>query len=217
MGANYISQAVIKRLPRYVRFLSELKAEGIDRISSKELSERMQVTASQIRQDLNHFGGFGQQGYGYNVSNLINEIGKILGLDQAHNLVVIGAGNLGRALAGYSNFESRGLYIRALFDVAPEKTVREVRGLKVYGMDRLPEYLRSHDIDIAVLTIPKEQVRQVAQQLYDEGIRGFWNFAHVDLELPDDAVVENVHLSESLMQLTYYMKHQKYSEETDGC
>ena len=123
----------------------------------------------------------------------------------------------GRALAGYSNFESRGLYIRALFDVAPEKTVREVRGLKVYGMDRLPEYLRSHDIDIAVLTIPKEQVRQVAQQLYDEGIRGFWNFAHVDLELPDDAVVENVHLSESLMQLTYYMKHQKYSEETDGC
>ncbi len=217
MGANYISQAVIKRLPRYVRFLSELKAEGIDRISSKELSERMQVTASQIRQDLNHFGGFGQQGYGYNVSNLINEIGKILGLDQAHNLVVIGAGNLGRALAGYSNFESRGLYIRALFDVAPEKTVREVRGLKVYGMDRLPEYLRSHDIDIAVLTIPKEQVRQVAQQLYDEGIRGFWNFAHVDLELPDDAVVENVHLSESLMQLTYYMKHQKNSEETDGC
>ena len=209
MSSNYISQAVIKRLPRYMRFLSELRAEGIDRISSKELSERMQVTASQIRQDLNHFGGFGQQGYGYNVPNLIREIGRILGLDQAHNLIVIGAGNLGRALAGYSNFESRGLYIRALFDVAPEQTVSEVRGLKVYGMEQLPDYLKNHDIDIAVLTIPKEYARSVAKQLYDAGVRGFWNFAHVELELPGDAVVENVHLSESLMQLTYYMKHQE--------
>ena len=209
MNANYISQAVIKRLPRYMRFLSELRSEGIERISSQELSERMQVTASQIRQDLNHFGGFGQQGYGYNVPNLINEIGRILGLDQAHNLIVIGAGNLGRALAGYGNFENRGLYIRALFDVAPESTVSEVRGLKVYGMDCLTDYLRCHSIDIAILTIPKEKARAVARELYDEGVRGFWNFAHVDLELPGDAVVENVHLSESLMQLTYYMKHQE--------
>ena len=207
MANSYISQAVIKRLPRYMRFLSEIRAEGIERISSRELSERMNVTASQIRQDLNHFGGFGQQGYGYNVQNLIEEIGKILGLDQAHNLIVVGAGNLGRALAGYSNFESRGLYIRALFDIQPEGTVSEVRGLKVYGMDELPVFLKEHNIDIAVLTIPKEHVREVAQLLYDLGIRGFWNFAHIDLALPPDAVVENVHLSESLMQLTYYMKH----------
>ena len=192
-----------------MRFLSELKAEGITRISSKELSERMHVTASQIRQDLNHFGGFGQQGYGYNVCNLINEIGRILGLDEPHNLVVIGAGNLGRALAGYGNFENRGLYIRALFDAVPENTVPDVRGLPVYGMDRLPEYLKTHSIDIAVLTIPKEYAVEVAAKLYDAGIRGFWNFAHVDLALPEDAVVENVHLSESLMQLTYYMKHSK--------
>ena len=206
MASGTISQVVIKRLPRYMRFLSELKAEGIDRISSQELSERMHVTASQIRQDLNHFGGFGQQGYGYNVSNLITEIGKILGLDRPHNLIVIGAGNLGRALAGYSNFEGRGLYIRALFDAAPEKTVRDVRGLPVFGMDALTGFLQQNDIDIAVLTIPKENVREVASRLYELGIRGFWNFAHVDLALPDDAVVENVHLSESLMQLTYYMK-----------
>ena len=207
MASGEISQVVIKRLPRYMRFLSELKAEGIERISSRELSERMHVTASQIRQDLNHFGGFGQQGYGYNVSNLIDEIGKILGLDKPHDLIVVGAGNLGRALAGYPNFESQGLYIRALFDAAPENTVSEVRGLPVYGMDALPDYLRQHEIHIAVLTVPKEHARAVATELYSLGIRGFWNFAHVDLALPPDAVVENVHLFESLMQLTYYMKH----------
>ncbi|MBO4872715.1 MAG: redox-sensing transcriptional repressor Rex [Lachnospiraceae bacterium] len=207
MTSAAIPQVVIKRLPRYMRFLSELKEQGVDRISSQELSDRMHVTASQIRQDLNHFGGFGQQGYGYNVPNLITEIGKILGLDKPHNLIVIGAGNLGRALAGYSSFEDRGLYIRALFDAVPENTVSDVRGLPVFGMDVLPDYLKQHGIDIAVLTIPKENVRKVASQLYELGIRGFWNFAHIDLALPEDAVVENVHLSESLMQLTYYMKH----------
>ena len=206
MTAEHISQAVIRRLPRYMRFLSELKEEGVERISSRELSELMQVTASQIRQDLNHFGGFGQQGYGYNVAKLIEEIGRILGLNQPHNLIVIGAGNLGRALAGYGNFSKRGLFIRALFDVSPEKSGSQVKNLKVYGIDQLPAYLKENDIDIAVLTIPKDNARQVAQQLYDLGIRGFWNFAHVDLALPSDAVVENVHLSESLMQLTYYMK-----------
>ncbi|MBQ7145604.1 MAG: redox-sensing transcriptional repressor Rex [Lachnospiraceae bacterium] len=207
MAAEYISQAVVRRLPRYMRFLSELKEEGVERISSRELSDLMKVTASQIRQDLNHFGGFGQQGYGYNVSKLIEEIGRILGMDRPHNLIVIGAGNLGRALAGYGNFSKRGLFIRALFDVAPENTVTQVRNLNVYGMEALPAFLEENDIDIAVLTIPKDNVRQVAQQLYDLGIRGFWNFAHVDLALPEDAVVENVHLSESLMQLTYYMKN----------
>ena len=207
MAADHISQAVIKRLPRYMRFLTELKEEGVERISSRELSDRMQVTASQIRQDLNHFGGFGQQGYGYNVSKLIEEIGHILGLDRPHNLIVVGAGNLGRALAGYGNFTSRGLYIRALFDIAPEKTETEIRGLKVYGMDRLPAYLKDNPVDVAVLTIPKENAQAVAGQLYGLGVRAFWNFAHTDLALPEDARVENVYLSESLMQLTYYMNH----------
>ncbi|MBQ6075536.1 MAG: redox-sensing transcriptional repressor Rex [Lachnospiraceae bacterium] len=207
MSADHISQAVIRRLPRYMRFLTELKEEGVERISSRELSDRMQVTASQIRQDLNHFGGFGQQGYGYNVSKLIEEIGRILGLDRPHNLIVVGAGNLGRALAGYGNFTNRGLYIRALFDIAPEKAETEVRGLKVYGMEDLPAYLRDNAVDVAVLTIPKENAQAVAGQLYGLGVRAFWNFAHVDLALPDDARVENVYLSESLMQLTYYMNH----------
>ncbi len=207
MENRAISQAVIKRLPRYMRYLTEMRARGVVRISSQELSEQMKVTASQIRQDLNLFGGFGQQGYGYNVENLIHEIGSILGLDQSHDIVVIGAGNLGRALAGYANFENRGLYIRALFDIAPENTVSQVRGLPVYSMDALPEYLRNNRVDIAVLTIPKTAALAVAQTLYNNGVRGFWNFAHLDLELPADAYVENVHLSDSLMQLTYRLKH----------
>ncbi len=207
MENRAISQAVIKRLPRYMRYLTELRAEGVERISSQELSEKMKVTASQIRQDLNLFGGFGQQGYGYNVGNLIREIGIILGLDQSHDIIVIGAGNLGRALAGYANFENRGLFIRALFDIAPENTVSNVRGLPVYSMDNLPEYLKKNRVDIAVLTIPKTAALSVAQILYDGGVRGFWNFAHLDLALPDDAYVENVHLSDSLMQLTYRLKH----------
>ena len=208
MENRAISQAVIKRLPRYMRYLTEMRARGVVRISSQELSEQMKVTASQIRQDLNLFGGFGQQGYGYNVDNLIREIGSILGLDQSHDIIVIGAGNLGRALAGYANFENRGLFIRALFDIDPSNTVTNVCGLPVYSMEHLPEYLKNNRVDIAVLTVPKTAALSVAQVLYNGGVRGFWNFAHLDLELPDDAFVENVHLSDSLMQLTYRLKHQ---------
>ena len=213
MENRAISQAVIKRLPRYMRYLTELRAQGVERISSQELSEQMKVTASQIRQDLNLFGGFGQQGYGYNVSNLIREIGIILGLDQSHDIIVIGAGNLGRALAGYANFENRGLFIRALFDIKPENTVKNVRGLPVYSMDELPEYLKNNRVDIAVLTIPKTAALSAAQILYNGGVRGFWNFAHLDLALPDDAFVENVHLSDSLMQLTYRLKRLKQKDK----
>ncbi len=204
MEEKKISNAVIKRLPRYMRYLSELKLEGVEHISSEELSGRMKVTASQIRQDLNNFGGFGQQGYGYNVSLLMTEIGRILGLDKSHDIIVIGCGNLGRALAGYARFESRGLYIRALFDIQPP--VGDVRGLPVYPMDQLPDYLRKNPTDIAVLTIPKEAAHEVAHVLYENGVRAYLNFAHVDLALPADAYVENVHLSDSLMQLTYRLK-----------
>ncbi|MBP5153497.1 MAG: redox-sensing transcriptional repressor Rex [Lachnospiraceae bacterium] len=214
MEERKISSAVIKRLPRYMRFLSDLKLEGVEHISSADLSRRMKVTASQIRQDLNHFGGFGQQGYGYNVSYLLAEISRILGLDSPHDMVVIGCGNLGRALAGYTRFETRGLFIRAMFDIAPP--VDHVRDIPVFPMRELEGYLRTHACDIAILTIPKEAAHDTAHRLYACGIRAFLNFAHLDLALPDDAFVENVHLSDSLMQLTYRLKESGSTASGNG-
>ena len=198
-----ISQAVIKRLPRYYRYLGELADEGVSRISSRELSELMHVTASQIRQDLNHFGGFGQQGYGYNVRNLYDEIGKILGLDKNHKLVVIGAGHLGQALSNYVNFERRGFHILGIFDRDPKLVGMKIRDVYVSPMEELEEFIRNNDIDIAVLTIPKTSAVDVAATLVDCNIKAIWNFAHVDLAVPDNVIVENVHLSESLMRLSY--------------
>ncbi len=198
-----ISQAVIRRMPRYYRYLGELIDEGVERISSNELSIRMKVTASQIRQDLNNFGGFGQQGYGYNVQYLYEEIGKILGLDFQHNVIVVGAGNMGQALANYVKFEKRGFVITGLFDVNPALIGTAVRGIEIYSMDNLPEFVRGHRVDIAVLTLPKDKAEQAADTLVRLGIRAIWNFAHLDLDLPEDVVVENVHLSDSLMQLSY--------------
>lgn len=198
-----ISQAVIKRLPRYYRYLGELADEGVQRISSRELSELMHVTASQIRQDLNHFGGFGQQGYGYNVSNLYDEIGKILGLDKNHKLVVIGAGHLGQALSNYVNFERRGFHILGIFDSNPAVIGMKIRDVSVSPMEELEDFIKSRDIDIAVLTIPKTSAVDVAKTLVKYNIKAIWNFAHVDLAVPDDVIVENVHLSESLMTLSY--------------
>lgn len=198
-----ISQAVIGRLPRYFRYLGELKDQGIERVSSQELSDIMKVTASQIRQDFNNFGGFGQQGYGYKVEYLYGEIGKILGLDQTHNLIIIGAGNLGQALANYMNFERRGFLFRGIFDNNPALYGRRIRDMEVLPMNELPSFVRENAIDIAVLTIPKNCAVEVAEELVKEGIRGIWNFAHVDLNVPPDVQVENVHLSDSLMKLTY--------------
>ena len=198
-----ISQAVIKRLPRYYRYLGELADEGVMRISSRQLSEMMHVTASQIRQDLNHFGGFGQQGYGYNVRNLYDEIGKILGLDKSHKLVVIGAGHLGQALSNYVNFERRGFHILGIFDKNPDLVGMKIRDVVVSPMDKLESFVRGNDIDIAVLTIPKTSAVDVAKILVDCNIKAIWNFAHVDLAVPDSVIVENVHLSESLMTLSY--------------
>lgn len=198
-----ISQAVITRLPRYFRYLGELKDAGMERISSQELSRIMRVTASQIRQDLNHFGGFGQQGYGYNVESLYAEIGIILGLNKSHHLILIGAGNLGQALANYMNFEKRGFIITGIFDINPDLIGKTVRDIPIQSMDRMPGFIRDNEIDIAVLTIPKDGAVKVAAQLVECGIRGIWNFAHVDLEVPDNVLVENVHLSDSLMKLSY--------------
>lgn len=203
MEEKEISQAVISRLPRYFRYLGELKDEGIERVSSQELSDIMKVTASQIRQDFNNFGGFGQQGYGYNVEYLYQEIGKILGLNQRHNLIIIGAGNLGQALANYVNFERRGFLFKGLFDNNPKLHGRKIRDIEVQPMERMESFVQDYNIDIAVLTIPKTEAVRVAEQLVTYGIKGIWNFAHVDLNVPEHIQVENVHLSDSLMKLSY--------------
>ena len=198
-----ISQSVIGRLPRYFRYLGELKDEGTERVSSQELSDIMQVTASQIRQDLNNFGGFGQQGYGYNVGYLYDEIGKILGLHKEHNLIIVGAGHLGQALVNYMNFERRGFIFRGIFDINEQIQGLKIRGITVRPMEEIERFVRDNDIDIAVLTIPKSSAVEVAEQLVSYGIKGFWNFAHVDLHVPANIQVENVHLSDSLMKLSY--------------
>ena len=203
MDNKEISQAVIGRLPRYFRYLGELKDEGIERISSQELSDIMKVTASQIRQDFNNFGGFGQQGYGYKVEYLYEEIGKILGLNRSHNLIIIGAGNLGQALANYMNFERRGFLFKGIFDKNPALYGRKIRSMEIRPMEEMEDFVRKNGIDIAVLTIPKTEAVAVAERLVEAGIRGIWNFAHVDLNVPRDVQVENVHLSDSLMKLTY--------------
>ena len=212
MEEKEISQAVIGRLPRYLRYLGELKDEGIERVSSQELSEIMQVTASQIRQDLNTFGGFGQQGYGYNVDYLYDEIGKILGLNREYRLIIVGAGHLGQALVNYANFERRGFLFRGLFDNDPQVCGKKIRGITVRPMEELADFVRENQIDIAVLTIPKTSAVEVAEQLAACGIKGIWNFAHVDLRLPGHIQVENVHLSDSLMKLSYNLS--SVAEET---
>lgn len=199
-----ISQAVIRRMPRYYRYLGDLLEEGVERISSNDLSNRMSVTASQIRQDLNNFGGFGQQGYGYNVQFLYDEIGKILGLNQMHNIIVMGAGNLGQAITNYTKFERLGFRILALFDVKPHLKGQRIRGIPIYMMEELDEFCRTNRVDIAALTLPREKADATAEHLVELGIHAIWNFAHVDLNVKDsEVVVENVHLSDSLMQLSY--------------
>ncbi len=208
-----ISQAVISRLPRYLRYLGDLKDKHVERISSSELSVLMKVTASQIRQDLNNFGGFGQQGYGYNVDYLYSEISKILGLEHQYNFVIIGSGNLGKALGGYLNFEKRGFILKGMFDNNPDLIGTEVRGVKVMPMEELPVFLKANNIDIAVLTIPKDGAVLAAKTLVDNGIKAIWNFAHVDLDVPDYVQVENVHLSDSLMKLSYNI--QSYRDLND--
>ncbi len=207
MDVKEISQAVIGRLPRYFRYLGELKDNGVERISSSDLSKLMKVTASQIRQDLNNFGGFGQQGYGYNVNFLYSEIAKILGIDKEHRLVVIGAGNLGQALSNYENFRKRGFIFKGVFDANPELIGRTIGELTIQSIDTVGTFIKENDIDIAVLSIPKTAAKSVSEVLIESGIKAIWNFAHLDIEAPSGVVVENVHLSDSLMKLSYRVNH----------
>ena len=199
-----VSMAVIKRLPKYHRYLKELMRNDVDRISSKELGEKIGFTASQIRQDLNNFGDFGQQGYGYNVKYLYDEIGKILGIDRKHNMIIIGAGNLGRAIVNYADFEKRGFVVCGVFDSNKALEGQVIRdNISIMMMDNLENFIQENNIEIVALTIPKEAARQIGKRVADAGIKAIWNFAHTDLNLPDDVIVENVHLSESLMRLSY--------------
>ena len=211
MEAKQISKAVIKRLPRYYRYLGELLEDNVERISSNDLSKKMRVTASQIRKDLNNFGGFGQQGYGYNVKYLYTEIGKILGLDIVHPMIIVGAGNLGQALANYVEFEKRGFKLVGIFDVNPVLEGIAVRGIEIQMISDLPFFMKENNIEIAILTLPKNKARDMAEILIENGIKAIWNFAHIDLDTPDDVIVENVHLSESLMTLSYNLS--QYRQE----
>ena len=208
-----ISMAVIRRMPKYRRYLSELLNNDIDRISSKELSEKMGFTASQIRQDLNCFGDFGQQGYGYNVRELYNEINKILGLTATYTTIIVGAGNIGQAIANYSSFPKLGFIQKAIFDKNPKLAGLKIRDVEIQDVDNLSNFLENNKIDIGILCIPKEQAQSVADVLTSNGIKAIWNFAPVDLNVPNDVVVENVHLSESLLTLSYRLNETKLFEK----
>lgn len=210
---NKISKAVVTRLPRYYRYLDELRQQNVERISSKELSKLMNVTASQIRQDLNNFGGFGQQGYGYNVQYLYDEIGKLLGLDVKHKMIIVGAGNLGQAIANYGNFRNRGFEIAALFDKNPDLIGKKTAHGQILDIADIYDYVKKHNVEIVALTLPKGPAKKISQKLVECGVKAFWNFAHTDLSFSDDIIVENVHLSESLMKLTYRISEKNDSKE----
>ncbi len=204
MGNNIVSNSVIKRLPRYYRFLGEIKALGTERISSRELSEKMGLTASQIRQDLNCFGGFGQQGYGYNVTILQSEIGHILGLDTPKSTILIGAGNLGKAVTLHINFEAVGFRLIGLFDNKESVVGQVIKNLPVRNISTLDEFCRENLPEVAILCIPKDAAMGMSKQLVKLGIKGVWNFSHYDLAFNyPDIKVENVHFGDSLMTLSY--------------
>ena len=206
--SDSISMSVIRRLPRYYRFLSELNDQNIDKISSTKLAQIMNVTASQVRQDLNCFGGFGQQGYGYSVSQLKEEIKNILGLNNDYKAILIGAGNLGKAVAMHMNFEKLGFELIACFDNNEQKVGTKINGITVKNETELDDFCNKNHIDTAFLCIPRVCVENVLDKLYSHGIKNYWNFSHYDINARyNDTMVENVHLSDSLMTLCYRMNN----------
>jgi len=209
MKNKNVSMAVIRRLPKYYRYLSELLENDIKRISSKELSKLTDFTASQIRQDLNNFGGFGQQGYGYNVEDLQRELGKILGLDRTYRSVLIGAGNLGQAIANYRGFSDSGFEILGIFDKNPKVTGKKLRDVEVKAMEDMGDFIKENDIEIGIICTPKEGSQEIADTLVESGVTGIWNFAPADLKVPENITVEDVHLNESLFTLSYLLKEKK--------
>ena len=203
MNKKNISLSVIKRLPKYYRYLESINEKGIIRVSSKELSDITGLTASQIRQDLNHFGCFGQQGYGYNVKELIDELSKIIGVDKDYKLILVGYGNIGHALYQYKSFSDLGYEFEAVFD--KEAAVLSDSDLEVRSVDTLGEFLADNKIDIGIIATPKEVAQEVADVLCEGGVKGIWNFSPVDLKVSNGVVIESVHLDESLFTLTYFM------------
>ncbi len=201
-----VSNNVIRRLPRYLRKLDELTEKGVSRISSSELGQQLGLTASQIRQDFSCFGEFGQQGYGYNVTALRTQIATILGLDRGFSAVLIGVGNIGRALVDNFCFSSWGCHLCAAFDIDPRLIGTTMNGIPVYSMEQLETYLKENSVDVAVLTVPKEVAIKVTERLTSCGIEAIWNFTNVDLTGPESTtIVENVHFSDSLLSLSYYV------------
>lgn len=200
-----VSIAVIRRLPKYYRYLEELLKKDVTKISSNELSKMIGFTASQIRQDLNNFGGFGQQGYGYNVEVLHAELAKILGLNRDYNAVIVGAGNLGHAIANYDKFDRAGLKTIGYFDVSEEIVGKELRGIEVLHLDELANFMENNEVEIGIITVPRTQAQSIANVLVEGGAKGLWNFTTQDLEVPEDVLVENVRLNESLYTLFYFL------------
>ena len=211
-----VSDAVVRRLPMYYRHLRELEKTGVVRISSQELGERMNLTASQIRQDINCFGGFGQQGYGYHVGNLKERIGEILGLNHEYHVIIVGAGNIGRAVANYGGFMREGFQVKAIFDVSPALVGIDVHGILVQPMEKLQGWLDAHKVDIAVLAVPASCAQEMTDTLAQGGVRAIWNFAPVDLTAPEGVAVNNVHLSDSLHILSYRMNEKELFERIDA-
>lgn len=203
-NARGISETVIRRMPVYHRYLKELIEDGVERVSSKELSGLTGFSASQIRQDLNNFGGFGQQGYGYNTEALKDQIDKILGIDKSYKSIVIGAGRLGQAIARYNGFRDSGFNVISLFDIKDD--IDDISGIKVRKMEDLEKYIRDEGVDVAIITVPREVCEDVAKRVIDAGVRGIWNFAPYDLKGPEGIVVENIRLNDSLLTLSYFMK-----------
>lgn len=201
-----ISMAVIRRLPKYHRYLNELVKNDVDRISSKELSEKIGFTASQIRQDLNCFGDFGQQGYGYNVKELCKEIDTILGLTKEYNTIIIGAGNIGQAIANYINFEKLGFSLKGIFDINPKLLGLKIHDIEIQDIDIVDDFLKKNSINIAIICVPRKSAQKVAEIIIRNNVKGIWNFAPVDLVTPEDVIVENVHLSDSLLTLSCLLK-----------
>ncbi len=215
MNEKKVPDVVIRRLPRYYRYLRELLNQDIKRISSNALSEMMNVTASQIRQDFNYFGGFGQQGYGYNVEYLIDEIKKILALNAGERMIIIGAGNLGRALANHNSFTKHGFSILGIFDNDNRIVGSSINGIKVLSDSEIENFVRDNNVDIAILTLPRSAVHDMADRLIKCGIKGILNFSYSELDVPEDIPVENVHLSDTLMILSYRIKEQKEKKQSE--
>ncbi|HHV07428.1 MAG TPA: redox-sensing transcriptional repressor Rex [Firmicutes bacterium] len=210
-----VPMVVIKRLPKYFRYLGELVERKVERVSSQTLADMMGISASQLRQDLNHFGEFGQQGYGYRVEDLYREIGRIIGLEQEYSLVIVGAGNLGQALANYPNFGKRGFVLRGVFDINPKLIGLGLRNCDIMDIDKLEAFIRTNNVDIGIVAVPKEAAQGVADTMVQAGIKAIWNFAPVDIKVPPEVILENEHLADRLMVISFRIQELGFEEEGD--